>query len=135
MIENLHHIGFATCDLDGAIAHFESIFGATVLWRSQFADQQFESALISLGTVRIELLASLAPGSMIDSFIENKGEGLHHISLEVNDFDDVISDFKAKGLKVIGQTDMENFKAAFIHPKSMLGMLTEIIAPKGSWGR
>ena len=85
--------------------------------------------------MRIELLASLAPGSMIDSFIENKGEGLHHISLEVNDFDDVISDFKAKGLKVIGQTDMENFKAAFIHPKSMLGMLTEIIAPKGSWGR
>jgi hypothetical protein len=64
-------------------------------------------------------------------------ENLHHIGFAARDLDGAIAhdDFKAKGLKVIGEIDTDNFKAAFIHPKSMLGMLTEIIAPKGDWAR
>jgi hypothetical protein len=55
--------------------------------------------------------------------------------LEVDHFDQVIEDLRAKGLKVIGETDNADFKAAFIHPQGNFGVLTEIIEPKEGWGR
>jgi len=89
-----------------------------------------DTALISIGEAQFELLASLEPQSLIDRFIESRGEGIHHVSLEVEDFDQVIEELKAKGLRVISEADTEDFKAAFIHPQSSFGVLTEIIQPK-----
>jgi len=78
----------------------------------------------------LELLASLEPQSIIDKFIESRGEGVHHVSLEVDQFDQVIEEIKVKGLRVISEADTEDFKAAFIHPQSNFGVLTEIVQPK-----
>jgi lactoylglutathione lyase/methylmalonyl-CoA/ethylmalonyl-CoA epimerase len=51
--------------------------------------------------------------------------------LEVDQFDEVIKEFKAKGSRVMAEADTEDFKAAFIHPRGNFGVLTEIIEPKG----
>jgi 4-hydroxyphenylpyruvate dioxygenase-like putative hemolysin len=60
-----------------------------------------------------------------------RGEGIHHVSLEVDQFDQLIKEFKAKGLRVMAEAETEDFKAAFIHPQGNLGVLTEIVEPKG----
>jgi methylmalonyl-CoA/ethylmalonyl-CoA epimerase len=134
VIKKCNHVGIAVKDLDKALAFFEKTYGTRLIRRDRYEEQQFESALVGIGELKLELLAGLHPGSLVNRFIENRGEGLHHLSLEVDRFDDVITAFKAQGLKVMGETDTRDFKAAFLHPQGNLGILTEIIEPKGGWG-
>ncbi len=135
MIKKIHHIGFAARDLKKTLEFFKTTLGARVIWQARIEEQKIESILIAMGSARIELLGSLDPQSLIAKFLKTKGEGMHHTSLEVSDFDQTIAEFKDRGLKVVAKTDTDDFKAAFIHPESMSGMLTEIIEPKGNWAQ
>jgi methylmalonyl-CoA/ethylmalonyl-CoA epimerase len=130
LIKKLNHVGIAVKNLDRALQFSQETYGAELVWRKKFEDLKLESAFISIGAAQFELSASLEPQSVIDRFIEIRGEGIHHVSLEVDQFDQVIEEIKAKGLKVISEADTEDFKAAFIHPQSNFGVLTEIIQPK-----
>lgn len=133
----MNHVGIAVKDLDSAIAFFEQTYGASLVWRIKYEDQQIESALIAIGEVRFELTAGLDQGSSVAKFIAARGEGMHHVSLEVEGFEQVLAGLKTKGLKILAEADTEDFKAAFVHPKSNLGLLMEIIEPKKderSWG-
>jgi methylmalonyl-CoA epimerase len=130
VIKKFNHVGIAVKDLEKTIAFFEHAFGAKLVSKAVFEDGKFVSAFMTIGEARFEILASLEPGSMIDKYIETRGEGIHHVSLQVEDFGETIKDFKAKGLKVISETDMAEFKAAFIHPESNFGILTEIVEPR-----
>jgi len=130
LIKKFNHVGIAVKNLDRAVQFFQETYGAELVWRKKFEDLKIESALISIGEAQFELSASLEPQSVIDRFIESRGEGIHHVSLEVDQFDQVIEEIKAKGLRVISEVDTEDFKAAFIHPQSNFGVLTEIIQPK-----
>ena len=131
MIKKFNHIGIAIKDLDKTIEFFEKTYGAKLLWRKKYDDQKIESAFVSIGEAKFELTASLEPGSVIARFIESRGEGIHHVSLEVDQFEEVIKELKAKGSRVMAEAETENFKAAFIHPQGNFGVLTEIIEPKG----
>ncbi len=133
MIKKFNHVGVAVKDLDSTVKFFEKTYGAKLLWRRKFEDQKIESAFVSVGEVQFELSASLESHSVIAKFIENRGEGIHHVSLEVDQFDQVIKDLKANGLRVLAEADTKDFRAAFIHPQSNFGMLTEIIEPKHDW--
>jgi methylmalonyl-CoA/ethylmalonyl-CoA epimerase len=130
MIKGMNHIGIAVKDLKEAVDFFRSIFGATVLLHEKYTNEKIESTFVEVGSARLELTGSLDAGSVIDRFLEKNGEGIHHISLEVDDFDGLLAELKVKGLTIIGETDTEAFKAAFIHPKSAFGILLEIIEPK-----
>jgi methylmalonyl-CoA epimerase len=134
VLKGIHHVGIAVKDLEQTILFFKKTYGTKVLWRAEYADEEFETALLGAGPLRFELLAPLGPGGFIAKFIEGRGEGIHHMSLEVGQFGGVIADFKANGLKVMGETDTAYFKAAFIHPQGNFGVLMEIIEPKGNWG-
>jgi len=133
VIRKFNHVGIAIKDLDRTIEFFEKTYGAKLLWRKKFDDQKIESAFVAIGEAKFELTASLEPGSVIAKFIENRGEGIHHVSLEVDQFEEVIKEFKAKGSRVMAEADTEDFKAAFIHPQGNFGVLTEIIEPKQDW--
>ena len=130
MIKRFHHVGIAVRNLDKAIQFFEETYGAKLIFRQRFEDQKIESVLIAIGDAKFELSSSLDPQSAIGRFIESQGEGIHHVSLEVDDFNLVMETIKSKGLRVISEADTEDFKAAFVHPKGNLGILTEIIQPK-----
>jgi methylmalonyl-CoA/ethylmalonyl-CoA epimerase len=134
VIKGFNHVGIAVKDLPNAIAFFENTYGARLIWRETYAEENFETALVVVGHLRFELLSGLGSESLVSKFVESRGEGIHHMSLEVDQFREAIADFKAKGLNVMGETDTEDFKAAFIHPQGNFGVLTEIIEPKGNWG-
>ena len=133
MIKRFNHVGIAVKDLDKAVAFFEEMYGTRLIRRDRYEAQQFETALVGIGDMRLELIASLDPESLIARFIEDRGEGIHHMSLEVDQFEQAIREFRGKGLKVLGVTETVDFKAAFIHPQGNLGVLTEIMEPKGRW--
>lgn len=130
MIKKFNHLGIAVKDIDKAVEFFKEIYGAKLLWKMKFEDQKIESAFIAIGEAQFELTASLDPKSVIAKFIEKRGEGIHHVSLQVDEFEKMIEEFKRNGLRVISEADTKDFKAAFIHPEGNLGILTEIIQPK-----
>jgi methylmalonyl-CoA/ethylmalonyl-CoA epimerase len=131
MIKKLNHIGIAVKDLERTVESFKHSFGAKLLSRMVFDDEKFISVVLAVGEAQFEVLASLEAGSMIDKHIKARGEGIHHVSLQVDDFHEMIRDSKNKGLKVIGEAETPEFKAAFIHPSNNFGVLTELVEPKG----
>jgi methylmalonyl-CoA/ethylmalonyl-CoA epimerase len=130
VIKRFNHVGIAVKDLDSAIEFFKKTYGAELIWRARFEDQKIESAFVALGEAQFELTAATEPESLIARFIENRGEGIHHVSLEVDEFDEAIKGLKAQGLKVLAEANTKDFKAAFVHPAGSFGVLTEIIEPK-----
>ena len=130
MIKKFNHVGIAVRDLDKTIEFFEKTYSAKLIWRRKFERQKIESAFIAIGEAHFELTASYDPESVIAKYIESRGEGIHNVSLEVDQFNQMINEFKAKGLRVLGEADTKDFKAAFIHPQGNFGVLTEIVEPK-----
>jgi len=131
MIKKINHVGVAVRDLDKAVSHFENVFGAEVIFRKVFDDQKLESAMISMGENRFELSQTTDPNGVIGKFIENTGEGVHHVSLEVEDIDKAVAHFEDQGLKIVGKGTLGSGgnKICFLHPKEMFGILVEIIEP------
>lgn len=131
MIKRIFHVGLAVKNLDSAIKFLEGTYGAKVLLRKTFQSQKMESALISLSEVKFEVVCSLDPDGVIGKFIQDRGEGIHHISLEVDDMDRTIQELRGKGLTVVGETVTEEGKFAFVHPQNNLGVLMELYQQLG----
>ncbi len=129
IVNQIHHVGMAVRDLDEAIDFLKRVFGAEVIERQEFPDQKLESAMVSVGKSTFELSQSTDPQGLIAKFIESRGPGLHHISLEVEDMDAALKHFKENGLMVVGEMKIEKTRVAFLRPESLLGILFEIIQP------
>ena len=127
MIERLAHIGVAVKDIDEGIMFFKDTFGAE-LDTSKKADGKMNfglhiSAIVKVGPIAFELMQPTQEGlGPVGKFIAQRGEGLHHISLKVDDYKKAKEDFEKKGLSIMGEL---GGVMAFIHPKSCKGMLME----------
>jgi methylmalonyl-CoA epimerase len=127
MIEGLAHIGVAVKDIDEGIAFFTKNFGA-VLDKSKVDDGKLDfglhiSALVKVGDLAFELMQPTQEGvGPVGTFIAEKGEGLHHISLKVDKFQSAKDDFESKDLRVMGEM---GGVMAFLHPKTCKGILVE----------
>ena len=85
-----------------------------------------------MGDTKIELIESTSPDGAIAKHIERRGEGLHHIALEVSDIQSALKALKEKGVPLVDEqprTGVENSKIAFLHPKGTK-VLIEIVEPR-----
>jgi len=93
------------------------------------ADQRVRAAFFKVGATKIELLEPTSPESTIAKFIENRGEGIHHIAFATGDIVGALAEAEAKGVRLIDKTPRagaEGLTIAFLHPKSTGGVLTEL---------
>jgi methylmalonyl-CoA/ethylmalonyl-CoA epimerase len=127
----LDHIGIAVRDLDEARENYR-LLGLQESGRERLADQGVEICIFELGETRIELLQPLGDGPL-NSFLEKRGEGLHHLAIEVADIEGELQRLREAGVRLIDETPRRGFggsRIAFIHPKSMSGVLTELVEKK-----
>ena len=124
MINELFHIGIAVKDVDESITFFEEKLGAKLIHRVEMPWIQQISALMSLGDFNLEVMQGTADDSVISKFVKDKGEGLHHISVKVDDWESGLEALEGKGLRIIGKN--ADMKTAFIHPKTCKGVLVEV---------
>ena len=124
MINELFHIGVAVADVDEAITFFEEKLGAKLIQKIEMPWIQQISALMSLGNFHLEVMQGTADDSVISRFVREKGEGLHHISVKVDEWQKGLEEFEGKGLRIIGKN--ADMKTAFIHPKTCKGILVEV---------
>lgn len=130
-ITKVNHIGIAVNDIDDAVKLYTDILGLKVTNIEVVADQNAKTAIIPVGETKIELIQSTSPEGTIAKFIERRGEGLHHIALEVDDIQDALKTMNEKGVALIDQTarkGVENTDIAFLHPKATR-ILMEFVKP------
>ena len=128
---SVHHLGMAVEDLDAAIATYEALLGATVEHRSSVADQGVEAASVLVGTSRIELLAPTGADTPVGRFLAKRGPGMHHVAYEVDDVAGALADLRAAGAELIDErprAGLFGLEVAFVHPSSVHGVLTEVVA-------
>ena len=129
MIEKVEHIGVAVKSIDEALKVFHGALGLEVESRSEMPERGLKVAFVAVGNTHIELLEATNDTSTIAKFVRVRGEGIHHISLQVKDIDKALAECRAKGLKLIDEQPRSGAgggRIAFIHPSSTNGVLIEL---------
>ena len=142
----MNHIGYAVPDIDAAIAHYRDVMGATLVTEPFDMPEQGvrvcfvhtpshgESADGTEGT-QVELLSPLSDESPVANFIAKNPLGAqHHVCFEVPDIEEARAYFESLSKRILGPTRIgaHGTPIFFLHPKDMVGMLTEIMeTPKG----
>jgi methylmalonyl-CoA epimerase len=129
MIKKLDHVAIVVKNLDEALKLYDELFGVKPTKIETIPQQGVKAALLPFKEGgEIELLEPTDPQSGVAKFLENKGEGIHHISLEVDDVDKELSQLAEKGVALIDKQGRPGLagKIGFIHPKSTKGVLFEL---------
>lgn len=132
-ITHIEHIAIAVKSLETAIPYYEQVLGLKCYNVEEVADQKVKTAFFKVGQTKIELLEPTCPESTIAKFIENKGEGLHHVAFAVPSTADALNELASKEVRLIDQAPRggaEGLMIGFAHPKATGGVLTEFCCPK-----
>ncbi|UCF71126.1 MAG: methylmalonyl-CoA epimerase [candidate division WOR-3 bacterium] len=129
MSMKLEHIGVAVASIERHLKVWRDIFGFVVGKMTEVAGQKVKVVMLDVGGVHVELIEPLSQDSTIQKFIEKRGEGLHHLSFEVDDLHKMIEELKKRGVRMID--DVPRIGAhgsviAFVHPSSTGGVLIEL---------
>jgi methylmalonyl-CoA epimerase len=126
----LDHIGIAVRSLDAALAFYRDTLGLRCDGIEEVPAEKVSVAMLPLGETRIELLEATAPDSPIARFIEKRGEGIHHIAIEVASLDAHLKRLEAAGVRILpgkGEYGASGHRYAFLHPSSCGGVLVELV--------
>ena len=128
-LTHIEHLGIAVKSLDEAIPFYENVFGLKCYAIEEVAEQKVKTAFFKVGQTKIELLESTDPEGPVGKFIENRGEGVHHIAFAVNGLQESLNELDEKGIRLIDKQPRkgaEGLNIAFLHPKATFGVLTEL---------
>jgi methylmalonyl-CoA/ethylmalonyl-CoA epimerase len=132
MIKRVHHIAIAVKNLKESVALFEGMLGIKAHITEAPCQQVTEAVFKVGGEAEIDLVEPIGPDSAVARFLEKRGEGLHHIALEVDNLDDELKSMEDKGIQLIDKEGREGVagKIGFLHPKSLNGVLVELVQPR-----
>lgn len=133
MIKGIIHIGIAVSNLEESLKIFKKIFNFENFNVEVVETQKVKIASFQVGNVLIELTEPTAEDSPIKKFIQNKGEGIHHIAFEVDDLNNELNRLNENNVILVNQNPLEgahNMLISFIHPKSTNGVLIELCQKK-----
>jgi methylmalonyl-CoA/ethylmalonyl-CoA epimerase len=127
--KGLDHVAIAVRDLEASIRLYRDTLGLELVAVEEVPEQHVTTAIFGRGMGRVELICPTTQDSGVARFLEKRGEGLHHICLEVEDLEAALSSLKAAGAPLIDASPKPGAggaKVAFVHPKGMHGVLTEL---------
>ncbi|MFI1745259.1 methylmalonyl-CoA epimerase [Thalassobellus sediminis] len=128
-ISHIEHLGIAVDNLEESIKYYEDVLGMKCYLIEEVADQKVKTAFFLVGNTKIELLESTSPDGPIGKFIAKKGQGIHHIAFAVDNTNTALKLAEERGVKLIdkeARKGAEGLNIGFLHPKSTLGVLTEL---------
>jgi methylmalonyl-CoA/ethylmalonyl-CoA epimerase len=125
----IDHIGIAVKHLSVSIPLFEKLLNTPCYKTEAVESEQVNTAFFKQADSKIELVEAYAPGSIINNFIEKKGEGIHHIAFEVDNIEEEANRLVNEGFILINEKPKQgadNKMICFLHPKSTNGVLIEL---------
>src|SRR5690625_5046725 len=127
--KQIAHIGIAVNNIKDSISFYTDLLGLSLEKMEEVSSEQVKVAFFKIGESRIELLEPLSEQSPIHTFLQKKGEGIHHIALEVDDINQRLAQLKSSGIRLINEqpkSGANESQIAFLHPKSTNGVLFEL---------
>ncbi len=127
--KGLDHVAIAVKDMDKAVAHYRDVLGLELAAIEEVPEHQVLTAIFGHGSGRVELICPTSPDTGVAKFLEKRGEGVHHICIEVEDIEASMAALRAKGAPLIDETPKPGAggaKVAFVHPKGNHGVLVEL---------
>ena len=134
-ITGVHHIAIAVRDIDEALKVYRDALGLEVEGVREIPEQGVRVAFLPVGEAHIELVQPLSAEGGVARFLEKRGEGLHHICLKVRDIEKALEELSQAGVRLIDESPRlgaYGHKMAFIHPKSLHGVLLELYEEQGA---
>ena len=125
----LDHIGIVVHDVQQALQVYEAALGLGLREVVDVPDQAVRVAFLPLSDSNLELVQPTAEGTGIAKFLANRGEGIHHVCIEVEDIGGLLARLKAHGVPLIDEEPRQGAhgQVAFIHPKGAHGVLIELV--------
>jgi len=135
LLTRIDHVGIACRDLDASISFYETAFGLTVAGQETNEAQGVREAMLYVadapgGASYVQLLEPLSSDTPVGKFLEARGEGVHHIGYGVDDVAAALAKLNEDGLRLIDERSRHGSLGAaiaFLHPKSVGGVLTELV--------
>lgn len=135
MLTRIDHVGIACRNLESAVAFYEATFGLTVVSRETSTEQGVREAMLVVadalpGRSYVQLLEPLGPDTPVGRFLERRGEGVHHIGYGVADIGAAMAAISATGIRLLDSRPRHGSMGAaiaFLHPRDVGGVLTELV--------
>ena len=130
----LDHVGIAVASLDEAIPLWERLLAVSASGREVITSQDVEVAFLSSGPSSVELLAPIRPNSPVAQFLERRGPGIHHVAFRVPDLPAALESMREEGFVLVDpepRIGSHGRRIAFLHPRSVNGVLVELIEDRG----
>jgi methylmalonyl-CoA/ethylmalonyl-CoA epimerase len=124
----IDHIAIAVKSVDEAVKDYQSVLNIDQLEFEVVPNEKVKVAMLELEDTRIELMEPTSADSPIKKFLDERGEGIHHIAITADDIEKDVAKASAKGMKMLGGLRSGSYgrRITFIHPKSLHGVLTEL---------
>ncbi len=133
LFRRIDHVGLVVRDLDEALHTYCELLGFALLERVDIPEQRVEAAFLDAGNGTVELIAptdvDAAEESGTARFLRNRGEGTHHVCVEVDDIEAALATLRERGVRLIDEAPRRGVhgRVAFVHPKAAHGTMLELI--------
>ena len=129
MIKKINHVGLVVKNIEEALDLYVNTLGFTSSEILTSKEDGIKTVMVSLGEATFELMEPIDDQGGVQKFLETRGEGIHHISLEVDDINQERNSLASKGIKLIDKKPryFEGVLVSFVHPKSIRGVLIELV--------
>ena len=124
----IDHVAIAVNNVEEAVKEYKQAFGISEVEFETVEAEGVRVAILHLKDSRIELMEPTRDDSPIKKFLTTKGEGLHHVALEIDGIESEVERMKGCGIRFLGEIrpGSRGTKVTFIHPKSLHGVLAEL---------
>jgi methylmalonyl-CoA epimerase len=129
-LTEVDHVAIAVRDLDAAIEWYAITFGARMVHREVVERDGVEEALLAVADSYIQLLTPVRDDSTVARYLDNKGEGIHHVGYRVDDCAAALKqavDTGARAIDAAPRPGSRGTTVAFLHPKTAFGTLIELV--------
>jgi methylmalonyl-CoA/ethylmalonyl-CoA epimerase len=137
VIGRLDHVAIAVRKIEERLPLYRDLLGIAVSGEEEVPGEKVRVAILGKGAGRIELLEATGPGSPVEKFLRERGEGIHHLCFLVDSVEQACARLQRSGLRLVGgiRPGSEGTRIAFLHPKDAGGVLIELReAPEESSG-
>lgn len=127
-IKKINHVAIVVENIDSALGFWSEKLGLALDHIEDVPSQKSKVAFLPVGEGEVELVEPIDPDSGLSKYLEKRGEGMHHLCIEVSDIEGMLLELKDKGVRLINEipVDLPGRRMAFIHPKSANGVLLEL---------
>ncbi|HQC64117.1 MAG TPA: methylmalonyl-CoA epimerase [Anaerolineaceae bacterium] len=127
-IKKINHVAIAVKDIEDALDFWENKLGLKLDYIEEVPSEASRVAFIPIGDSLIELVQPTRDDTGMAAYLEKRGEGMHHLCVEVENIDETFNRLKEQGVRLINTEPqvLPGRKMAFIHPKAANGVLVEL---------